>query len=94
MYNVGDIVRFIHPFHNKLIKAKVIKKQTDKLISVFSDDTEPKFYVINIDLVKIISWQDEPSSDLVRCSKCNLLNEYAVPNQDNGTYLCYECRNK
>jgi hypothetical protein len=28
----------------------------------------------------------------MNCSQCNLLNEYAVPNQSNGTYLCYSCR--
>jgi hypothetical protein len=38
--------------------------------------------------------QENNSSNPVLCSKCNILNEYAVPNQANGTYLCYECRSK
>lgn len=26
------------------------------------------------------------------CTKCNAKNEFAVPNQRNGTYVCFECR--
>jgi len=27
------------------------------------------------------------------CTKCNFLNEYITePNQDDGTYICYKCR--
>jgi hypothetical protein len=27
------------------------------------------------------------------CARCNLLNEYVTePNQDDGTYICYNCR--
>ncbi len=27
------------------------------------------------------------------CIKCNFLNEYMTePNQDDGTYICYKCR--
>lgn len=26
------------------------------------------------------------------CAKCNEFNEYAEPNQSNGTYVCYRCR--
>jgi len=26
------------------------------------------------------------------CVRCNLFNEYAVPNQKNDTYKCFECR--
>lgn len=26
------------------------------------------------------------------CKKCNLRNEYAVSNQSDGSYICYECR--
>lgn len=26
------------------------------------------------------------------CRKCNSKNEYAEPNQKDGTYVCYECR--
>lgn len=26
------------------------------------------------------------------CVKCNLKNEYAIPNQKDGTYVCYMCR--
>jgi hypothetical protein len=28
------------------------------------------------------------------CSKCNEKNEYAEPNQSDGSYICYNCRNK
>lgn len=26
------------------------------------------------------------------CKKCNTSNEYAAPNQDDGTYICFGCR--
>ncbi len=26
------------------------------------------------------------------CKLCNSKNEYAAPNQSDGTYVCYECR--
>lgn len=26
------------------------------------------------------------------CRKCNMCNEHAEPNQEDGTYVCYECR--
>ena len=26
------------------------------------------------------------------CKKCNAKNDYAEPNQSDGTYLCFECR--
>jgi len=26
------------------------------------------------------------------CSKCNMHNLYAEPNQNDGTYICYNCR--
>jgi len=26
------------------------------------------------------------------CKLCNSLNEYAQPNQDNNTYICFNCR--
>lgn len=26
------------------------------------------------------------------CRKCNAKNEYANPNQPDGSYVCYECR--
>lgn len=26
------------------------------------------------------------------CKRCNMLNQYAAPNQKDGTYLCYGCR--
>lgn len=28
----------------------------------------------------------------VRCKKCKDYNNYAEPNQDDGSYLCYSCR--
>lgn len=28
----------------------------------------------------------------INCKKCNMRNEWAVPNKDDGTYLCFECR--
>lgn len=39
----------------------------------------------------------KPSAVSVRascmnCKTCNMHNEYAEPNQDDGGYLCYECR--
>lgn len=35
----------------------------------------------------------ESSNDLVSCTKCNVINEYAQPNQTDGSYVCYSCRN-
>lgn len=26
------------------------------------------------------------------CKKCNAQNEFALPNQKDGTYVCFECR--
>lgn len=26
------------------------------------------------------------------CTKCKTINEYAEPNQPDGTYICYGCR--
>lgn len=28
----------------------------------------------------------------MKCTKCNITNEYAGPNQKDGTYVCYVCR--
>lgn len=28
----------------------------------------------------------------VRCSGCQLVNEFATPNRPDGSYLCYNCR--
>lgn len=28
----------------------------------------------------------------MRCKSCNASNEYAEPNQNDGSYLCYDCR--
>jgi len=28
----------------------------------------------------------------ISCSSCNMINEYAEPNQSNGTYICYNCK--
>jgi len=28
----------------------------------------------------------------MKCKMCNIKNEYADPNQDDGTYICYNCR--
>lgn len=32
------------------------------------------------------------SSSLLSCKKCGLINEWAKPNQKDGSYICYNCR--
>ncbi len=33
-----------------------------------------------------------PSNNGCVCHRCNARNEYAAPNQKDGTYICFECR--
>lgn len=35
---------------------------------------------------------DATPSKPVSCKKCKNYNEYAIPNQDDGTFICYSCR--
>jgi hypothetical protein len=44
----------------------------------------------------ITPFDDLPSeihSEGMNCEKCNEFYPYAVPNQKNGTLICYSCRN-
>lgn len=47
---------------------------------------------------KIIDWNDLPVVKAkpagMACNKCKDFNEYAEPNQQDGTHLCYRCRNR
>lgn len=41
--------------------------------------------------VKVYASGIEPmQKPILRCKNCNTTNEYAVPNQTDGTYICYE----
>jgi hypothetical protein len=44
-----------------------------------------------IDCAKIGSVQAKAVGPL-SCKSCNTINEYAEPNQPNGTYICYNCK--
>jgi hypothetical protein len=45
--------------------------------------------IIGIDWA--VSVPDKKSNGM-SCSKCNNFNEYAEPNQEDGTHKCYRCR--
>lgn len=34
----------------------------------------------------------ESNSNGSTCKKCNITNEYATPNQPDGSFICYKCR--
>lgn len=36
--------------------------------------------------------EKKPESKGCLCKKCNDFNEYAEPNQEDGTFICYGCR--
>lgn len=41
---------------------------------------------------RIEHWLHLKSIKICNCKICNTTNEYAQPNQSDGTYLCYDCR--
>lgn len=40
----------------------------------------------------IDAWAPKKKSCGAKCCKCKTFNEYAEPNQKDGSYICFECR--
>jgi len=53
---------------------------------VMSEDEQAEY-----DLLKA---KPVPSTNGYNCTKCNERNDYAEANQNDGTYICYNCRNE
>lgn len=47
---------------------------------------------IQLDLPIECSPPSEKKADGATCKKCDEFNEFACPNQDDDTFLCYRCR--
>ena len=59
------------------------------------DDAIWAHFVMKREVVEIIHQSTDTKAvkgNGMHCSSCNALNEYAEPNQKDGTYRCYECR--
>jgi len=50
---------------------------------------------VNLDLLALVDDLDlmiNNRSEGMNCSKCNSFNNFAEPNQPDGTLICYSCR--
>jgi hypothetical protein len=69
----------------KLHQNGVISKQT-----LLDNDDFPSGTIILTDGEQIIK---NNSATGCTCMKCGQINEYAEPNQSDGTFLCFTCKN-
>jgi hypothetical protein len=47
---------------------------------------------IPIEITLDLPAEKKPSTDGAVCKSCDEFNEFAQPNQDDDTFLCYKCR--
>ena len=64
----------------------------DYVIQKFSPITH---IVMNMDFCPKFDFEMKltlPKNNICSCTACGITNEYAQPNQTDGTYVCYNCR--
>jgi len=94
---VGTKIRDEHNDIYEMVKVEpndVVFYATDPDNILYGMDIPIEISVVERKLIyeiwKIVGWayEDEP----LRCKKCGMIFEYAKPNQEDGTLICYKCR--
>lgn len=67
---------------------------TTKAYQTYLDSSyDDAFWILGPEvMVEVVGTATSTPSAPVRCVQCGEGNEYATPNQPNGTFVCYGCR--